>query len=207
MIYKFSLGRHQLTISFGRKRGRPYSGHPFSRLVRHFFESKKSKRFLGLNLAAISLLAGVIVPPISAFSLNPKVEVTQIRAAAAPLTTEVSVRLPVDSFQITQGYHLFHQAIDLKEVSGAPVYPIMDGVVEKTIKSHFGYGNHLVISHGSGFKSLYAHLSKIIVKEGEKVDKNTVIGTVGSTGWTTGSHLHLEVYDNGRAFNPLTILK
>ena len=64
-----------------------------------------------------------------------------------------------------------------------------------------------MINHGSGFKSLYAHLAKITVNEGDEVDKNTVLGTVGSTGWSTGSHLHLEVYDNGRTFNPLTILK
>ena len=65
----------------------------------------------------------------------------------------------------------------------------------------------MLINHGSGFKSLYAHLGKIVVLPGDEVDKNTVIGTVGSTGWSTGSHLHLEVYENDRTFNPLTILK
>ena len=68
-------------------------------------------------------------------------------------------------------------------------------------------GNYIMVDHGSGFSSLYAHLSRIKVKTGQEVDKNTVIGLVGSTGLSTGSHLHLEVYDHGEPFNPLTILR
>lgn len=230
MIYTFTLGRHKLSVSLNRRSGRPgktlvnqlqeyisrtaklakdrrYSGNPVSRVLRRLFENKKTKRFLGLNLTVFVLFTGIIVPPISALTENPQAEITAINPEIVKLTTEHSVRVPIDSFRVTQGYHLFHRAVDFADVSGSPVYPIMDGLVENVTYQRFAYGNHIIINHGSGFKSLYAHLSKIFVKEGDEVDKNTVIGTIGSTGWATGSHLHLEVWDNGRPFNPLTILK
>ena len=80
--------------------------------------------------------------------------------------------------------------------------PILPGKVEKTARLRFGYGNYIIVNHGSGFKSLYAHLSKITVKEEQKVDKNTVIGFIGSTGWSTGPHLHLEIINNKERVNP-----
>jgi len=230
MTYSITLGQHQLAMKLSRKRGRPrktviqrldqflsqlislatdkrYSGQPISRVLRFVFEHREIRKVLGLNLAIIALFASVAMPPISAFNPRQPVETSTVVANKEPLITEKSVRVPVDSFQVTQGYHALHRGIDLNEIEGAPVYPIMNGTVERTFHSHFSYGNHILIDHGSGFKSLYAHLAKIVVKEGEEVDKNTVIGTVGQTGWATGSHLHLEVYENGRTFNPLTILK
>ena len=183
------------------------AGHPLSRVCRYLFESKKIKKFLGFNLTAVIVFASMVGSPISAFSDNPEAEVVTLSPVVAQLTTIHSVRVPLDSFEVTQGYHLLHRAIDLNGNLGEPVYPIMNGIVEDTAYSRFSYGNHIIINHGSGFKSLYAHLAKIVVQKGQEVDKNTVIGTVGSTGWSTGSHLHLEVYDNGKAFNPLTILQ
>jgi murein DD-endopeptidase MepM/ murein hydrolase activator NlpD len=228
--YTINFGQTKLAISFGRRRGRPgknllargkeflvyllklakdkrRAGQPLSRVFRYLLENKKTKRIFGLNLAIMVLFAGVITPPISAFTNNPEGEITTLSASVVNLTTEHSVRVPLDSFVVTQGYSLFHRGVDLNGELGEPVYPIMDGTVETIFSNRFSYGNHLIVDHGSGFKSLYAHLAKIVVKEGEEVDKGTVIGTVGSTGWATGTHLHLEVYDNGRTFNPLTILK
>ena len=183
------------------------TGQPLSRIFRQIFENKKTRRIFGLNLTLVALFTGILIPPISAFSGNPQAEITTINPEIIQLTTESSVRVPTDSFVVSQGYSLFHRGIDLDGQTGEPVYPVMDGVVEQTISGRFGFGNHIIINHGSGFKSLYAHLSKIVVKENEKVDKGTVIGTIGSTGMAFGDHLHLEVYDNDRTFNPLTILK
>lgn len=188
-------------------RDKRYTGHPLSRVFRHVFENKKAKRILGLNLTAIAIFTGVYGVPISAFSGNPQNEITALNPVIVELTTVHSVRVPLDSFEVTQGYSFFHRGIDLNGELGEPVYPLMDGRVEALAYGRFSYGNHLIIDHGSGFKSLYAHLAKIVVEEGETVDKNTVIGTVGTSGWATGSHLHLEVYDNDQTFNPLTILK
>lgn len=230
MIYSINLGRHQLAVSFNRKRGRPketpithsydficelirigtskrFAGHPVSRVLRRLFEKKQARKVLGLNLAFIALFLGTVIPPISALNSKQPIVTTTVVAEDEPLVTEKSVRVPVDSFKVTQGYNALHRGIDLNEIEGVPVYPIMDGKIERVFYTRFAYGNHVLINHGSGFKSLYAHLAKVVVKEGEEVDKNTVIGTVGHTGWATGSHLHLEVYDNGRTFNPLTILK
>jgi len=184
-----------------------YSGNHLSRIIRRALEKVNTKKILGINLVAITFLTGVIAPNSTAFTQNSEAEITAISATATRLTTELSVRIPVDEMKVTQGYRAYHPAVDLAAPFGSPVYPIMDGKVEMVASQRFGYGNHIIIDHGSEIKSLYAHLSKILVKEGEEVDKGTVIGLIGSTGWSTGPHLHLEVYDNGQPFNPLTILK
>jgi len=230
MIFNFTFGRYQMAIKTSRRPGRPkktifqklqeyllqikrlakdkrFAGHPLSRVFRHIFEEKKIRQVFGVNLLTITLITGTLSSSISAFSAGGETEIANINSQIVQLTTERSVRFPVESLRITQGYHRFHRAVDFGEISGAPVYPIMDGIVESISYQRFGYGNHIIINHSSGFKSLYAHLSKIIVKQGEEVDKNTVIGLIGSTGWATGPHLHLEVHDNGQPFNPLTILK
>jgi murein DD-endopeptidase MepM/ murein hydrolase activator NlpD len=69
-----------------------------------------------------------------------------------------------------------------------------------------GYGNTVFIDHGNNLTSRYAHLSKIEVKVGDKVNMDTEIGKLGITGRTTGPHLHLEIHENGKAINPLTVL-
>lgn len=230
MTYSINFGQHQLAVKLSRKRGRPgkptiqrldqfisqlislatdkrYSGQPISRVLRYIFERKEARKILGFNLTIIAIFVGAIIPPISAFNSGQPVETITVVADNEPLVTEETVRVPVDSFQVTQGYNALHRGVDLNEIEGAPVYPLTEGKVERVFYSRFSYGNHILIDHGSGFKSLYAHLAKVVVKEGDEVDKNTVIGTVGHTGWATGSHLHLEVYDNGQTFNPLTILK
>jgi len=230
MTYTVGLGRHQIAVLISRKRGRPkkplinqtndflsqliriatsrrLGGNPVSRVFRRLLENKKTHRIFGVNLMAMVLLTGVMVPPISAFVDNPEAEITTLSPTVVQLTTEDTIQLPVDSFEVSQGYHLLHPGVDLNEVFGAPVYPLMDGVIEEVAYGRFGYGNYVVVDHGDGFKSLYAHLAKVVAAEGEEVDQNTVIGTVGTTGWATGSHLHLEVYDHGQVFNPLTILK
>ena len=175
--------------------------------LRKLLEKRNIRKIFGLNLAAAVLFTGVVSTPISAFNQNQSQETITLNVALVSLTTEKGVRVPLDNFTVTQGYSNFHRGIDLDGNLGDPVYPIMNGRVEGVFYSRFSYGNHLIINHGSGFKSLYAHLAKIVVKPGQEVDKNTVLGTVGSTGWSTGPHLHLEVYDNGSTFNPLTILK
>ncbi|MCJ7804836.1 M23 family metallopeptidase [Patescibacteria group bacterium] len=175
--------------------------------LRKFFEKRSIRKIFGFNLAAVVLFTGVASAPISAFSQNPNQETVALAAGVVTLTTEHGVRVPLDSFKVNQGYSGFHRGVDLEGNLGDPVYSIMNGMVESVFYSRFSYGNHIIVNHGSGFKSLYAHLGKIVVQLGQEVDKNTVLGTVGSTGWSTGSHLHFEVYDNDRTFNPLTILK
>jgi murein DD-endopeptidase MepM/ murein hydrolase activator NlpD len=175
--------------------------------LRKFFEQKTIKKIFGFNLAAVVLLTGMVSAPLSALNQTQAQETVALTANVVQLTTEHGVRIPLDSFQVTQGYSGFHRGVDLNGNLGDPIYPIMSGTIETVVYSRFSYGNHIIVNHGSGFKSLYAHLAKVIAQPGQEVDKNTVLGTVGSTGWSTGTHLHFEVYDSERPFNPLTILK
>lgn len=95
-----------------------------------------------------------------------------------------------------------HAGQDFAAKKGTPVYVTGDGVVESTSFQYRGYGNQVVVDHGYGYKTRYAHLNTIDVHEGMKVSRGDRIGTVGSTGKSTGSHLHYEVIYMGRAVNP-----
>lgn len=109
--------------------------------------------------------------------------------------------------RLTQGFWLpAHPAIDIGTYKGAPVVAADDGVVAVAGWSTYGYGNYIVIRHYDGFETLYAHLSRIDVAAGEAVGRGQLIGAVGSTGRSTGPHLHFEVNRNGRSYNPLLYL-
>jgi murein DD-endopeptidase MepM/ murein hydrolase activator NlpD len=111
------------------------------------------------------------------------------------------------SGSITQKYWSGHAAIDIGSWTGAPVKAADGGyVVEAGRGWSSGYGNHVVIDHGNGFRTLYAHLNSIFVSPGESVSKGTQIGTVGNTGNSTGPHLHFEVLYQGVRRNPYSYL-
>ena len=97
---------------------------------------------------------------------------------------------------------IFHEGTDLSAPLGSDVVTTSDGVVERVIKSKKGYGNRIVINHGYGYKTIYAHLKVMNVTKGDVVKRGEVIGTVGSTGLSTGPHLHYEVLVNNRPLNP-----
>lgn len=122
------------------------------------------------------------------------------------LTTKVVVQYPVEKIKITQGFRTFHPGLDLDGKTGDKIRPIEDGVVAIISRSRYAYGNAILIDHGDSISSLYAHLSKILVYEGQNVDTNTVIGEMGATGRANGDHLHLEIRKNGVPVNPYTIL-
>ena len=78
-----------------------------------------------------------------------------------------------------------------------------DGEISKIKRSRKGYGNHVVINHGFGYKTLYAHMSKYIVKKRQKVKRGDIIGYVGNTGTSVAPHLHYEVHKDGKKINPV----
>ncbi|WP_428232102.1 M23 family metallopeptidase [Flavobacterium sp.] len=96
-----------------------------------------------------------------------------------------------------------HNGMDFTANTGAPVYATGDGVVERADNSASGFGNHVVIRHGFGYESLYAHLSKYNCRAGQHVKRGDVIGYVGSTGRSEGPHCHYEVHKDGKVVNPL----
>jgi LysM repeat protein len=108
--------------------------------------------------------------------------------------------------RITQYYSWKHTGLDVADKVGTALYSADAGVVEY-VGWGTGYGNQIVVDHGGGKKTRYAHLSAFYVKKGNKVAKGETIGAMGSTGWSTGSHIHFEVIINGKKYNPLNYVK
>jgi murein DD-endopeptidase MepM/ murein hydrolase activator NlpD len=99
----------------------------------------------------------------------------------------------------------FHQGIDIATDKGNPIYATADGIVESAARTG-AYGNLLVVTHAFGLSTRYGHLSAFNVTPGQHVNRGDVIGFVGSTGRSTGSHLHYEILANGKLINPLQLL-
>jgi murein DD-endopeptidase MepM/ murein hydrolase activator NlpD len=102
------------------------------------------------------------------------------------------------------GYTRMHAGIDFAAPYGAPIYAATDGIVEYAGR-HGGHGNYVKLRHGGGIATGYAHMSRIAASVGDRVRRGQVIGYVGSTGLSTGPHLHYEVYRNGQTINPSSI--
>ena len=96
-----------------------------------------------------------------------------------------------------------HEGMDFTAKVGTPIYATGDGVVERADNTASGFGNHIVIRHGFGYETLYAHLSRYNCKAGQRIKRGDIIGYVGSTGRSEGPHLHYEVHKNGKVVNPL----
>lgn len=97
----------------------------------------------------------------------------------------------------------FHSGLDFTAPSGTPIYATGDGVIEEASLSDVGYGNHVVVNHGYGYKSLYGHMVRMKAKRGQHVKRGDVLGWVGSTGKSTGPHCHYEVSKNGVKVDPV----
>lgn len=104
------------------------------------------------------------------------------------------------------GERRFHAAIDLAADTGTPIAAAMDGRIS-TAGVNAVYGRYVIISHNNGYQTLYAHMSNIAVNKDQRVLQGARIGSVGSTGYSTGPHLHFAIYRNGRALNPFDFLE
>jgi murein DD-endopeptidase MepM/ murein hydrolase activator NlpD len=99
----------------------------------------------------------------------------------------------------------FHNGVDIQVRMGTPIYPVREGIVTHTGWQD-GYGLTIVVQHAEGYISMYGHCSGIAVKKGQRVEKDRVIGRVGSTGRSTGPHLHFMMMRHGRMLNPLLFI-
>lgn len=187
-------------------KGSGRGSHPVSRRLRRLFEDRRAGKILGTNLAFVSLLTSLLGSPLSAFGDTSLEEVSFFVAQTPTLTTQTSLQAPVENYRISQGFHLFHLGVDLDQEEGALVRPILPGRVSTVEYSNYSFGNNVLVEHESGFASRYAHLGQILVAVGEAVGQETILGTVGHTGRATGSHLHLEVYQEGVPINPAPLL-
>jgi len=107
-------------------------------------------------------------------------------------------------------YEIMHTGIDIANPQGKigdDISPFMDGTVIYAGETAIGYGKHIIIDHGNNVTSLYGHLDKVLVYKGEKVTINDVIGKMGSTGWSTGPHVHFQINVFGIPVNPRVFLE
>lgn len=110
------------------------------------------------------------------------------------------------SSEMGQRWGSLHKGIDIARPDNRTIKAADNGVVESAGWDDGGYGNKVVIDHQNGFRTVYAHMDSISVSAGEKVEKGSPLGIMGSTGFATGVHLHFEVYKNGSLQNPLSYL-
>ena len=96
-----------------------------------------------------------------------------------------------------------HSGMDFSAKTGTPIYATGDGRISRADNRAVGFGNHVRIDHGFGYTSIYAHMSKIAVRRGNKVKRGDLIGYVGNTGRSVAPHLHYEIVKDGRKINPI----
>lgn len=140
-----------------------------------------------------------------------------VTGGGAEIVGDGSWQLPFKSsyvitskFGVTRSGGRKHKGVDLVGVD-KHIYPVNNGTVIKKSYDSDGYGNYVIVKHSDSYWSLYAHMKKVYVKEGQSVNKNTILGVEGSTGRSTGSHLHLEIRKGGNTssntIDPISFLK
>lgn len=178
-------------------------GTLIGKAVRHIFEHKNIRKVMAGNFAAFAIASSFMPTVKAANTTSPDETIIQ---AENPLETQKSIQFPLEHVKINQSYSYFHPAIDFGGDTGDSVKPVKAGEVVEAGYTKDGYGNSIVINHGKGLSSRYAHLSKIEVVMGQDVTTDLEIGKVGNSGHSTGSHLHLEIRQNGIPLNPLSVI-
>lgn len=185
----------------------PYRGsNRLSRWVRKHVEGRPLQELVGIPLAGLAFFGAVIVPQTQAGFTTAELYFDNAKTITNVAVSDTSFRWPLSTFGISQNFSGVHPGMDLTDPSGTPIHAVADGTVVYAGSILFGYGNHVIVKHNGQLETLYAHLSKILVKEGQTVTKATELGEVGATGWATGNHLHFEVHVNGVSTNPLEVL-
>lgn len=179
--------------------------NPLSFALRPIISHSKFRTAVGVQMAGLVLGLSIFSPVPSLASNSSDPELVVAGEGEVVIATIPGVQIPLKNFYVSQRFWVLHPGLDMPAPMGEPIKPIMPGKVVKAEKGWFGYGNEVVISHGE-YESLYAHLSQIKVVEGQEVSAETIIGTVGSTGRSTGPHLHLEVAENGTKINPAPLI-
>jgi len=185
------------------------TSNPISFALRPLAAHGRLKTGVGAILAVLAIY-GAFLSPLAVLArpdTGGQWEVATLGEGEVRLTTVEAVVNPLPRIQVSQGYWLLHPALDMRAPAGTPINPVMAGQVVAIEQGRGGgYGKHVIIDHGNGYTSLYAHMSEIKAQPGQVVDTGTKIGEVGSTGRSSGPHLHLEITENGRKINPAPFL-
>ncbi|NLE77059.1 MAG: M23 family metallopeptidase [Chloroflexi bacterium] len=147
----------------------------------------------------------VVIPGATAAPAAPVRTVARVAAPADAVTGSGSFAWPLQGV-ISQRYRAGHRALDISAPKGTTVRAADDGFVVQTAWEDNGYGHCIIIDHGDGVRTRYAHLSAFLVSAGDSVSQGQPIGEVGTSGWATGPHLHFEIIINGTQQDPLTLL-
>ena len=182
----------------GVNRYRDLSGKEYSDLV---IETQKRID----NLAKRMVVQSKSLDEVKDLALNKEVMLASIPAIQPVANKNLKRMASGYGMRIDPHYKTpaFHAGMDFTAETGTVIYATGDGVVTRSDNRSRGYGNHVRIDHGFGYVTLYAHMSKMKVKPGQKVKRGDVIGLVGNTGKSKGPHLHYEVRKNGDAINPI----
>jgi len=189
-------------------------------------ETAGALRSLGINPARFHAAAGAVggpyEPVAAADNADPRFrelfttwrQLDQLQQGVAAIPSARPLR---DNVAFTSGYGIrsdpfrgraaMHAGIDLAGPIGTPIYATADGIVGRSEWNSGGYGNLVEIDHGQGIQTRYGHLSRMIVRAGQRVRRGDLIGLMGSTGRSTGSHLHYEVRIDGSAVNPVPFMQ
>lgn len=103
-------------------------------------------------------------------------------------------------------YQLYHTGLDIANIVGTDIIPLYEGTVTYAGEVSWGFGKHIIIDHGDNVSTIYAHLSRIFVYKGQKINSGQVIGKMGNTGWSTGPHLHFQINIYSIPINPRVFL-
>ncbi len=170
------------------------------------FNKQTFSRVFGMQMAGLATALSIVTYPTHAFDYNLTPEI-QSEKNEVVLTTKAQYSFPVaQTLGMSQGYHGLHAGVDLRAPRGTAILSMDEGVVIEVEKMLVGYGHFVRIAHKGTLSTLYAHLDQVSVKPGDKVSRGEQIGTVGMTGWSTGPHLHFEVYDGNRSVNPMSYI-
>ncbi len=160
---------------------------------------------LGLQAAILELTQAVDARDESLSSIEAKILQQSVLKDMLPNSSPISVAFNSSSYgwriDPFNGNKAFHEGLDFTANTGVPIRAAADGIVSVAALTH-DYGRMVKIGHGAGLETRYAHASKLLVKAGERVTKGQVVALVGSTGRSTGPHLHYEIRLNGNALDP-----
>ncbi|MFC5345381.1 M23 family metallopeptidase [Brevundimonas staleyi] len=178
--------------------------------------SGQTAAFVGVAVLAMAMAPADREPDIETFALPELPPITAVAKPAGPLTRPMTFEEPVRGFGINSRFGMrrlggepgvrMHKGVDIAAPTGTTVYSAAEGEIVRIGHEPSGYGNFIELRHPNGMTTMYAHLSRIDVASGDRVSGGERIGLVGSTGYSTGPHLHFEVRRGGAQVNPARVV-
>lgn len=175
-------------------------------LVLLYFASDKALAYIKPKEAEIKINGQAIMVAQQSTAEGQNVDAVEINQAVGMKASPFNFSRPVEGGYISQGFSGYHPGNDIAVPLGSPIHSVGDGRVIFAGFTPDGRGNEVLIDHGDGLVTLYAHMGKIYAGAGNRVNSDTILGTVGLTGHTTGPHVHFEVHDHDVPVDPQDIL-